>query len=495
VSAAAVDSEASEYAPRCFPGTREQHISDITDWAIGINSEQTQLMLWMWGPAGVGKSALAQTCAEKVQELDQLGAAFFFSINGRTDHRPFFVTLAYQLSTVLPQYRQILDTIVSRDKTLVTKNMSAQFDSLIVRPMQDLEKQGASVGQKAIFIDGLDECANRDAQVKIIQLIAASVRDKSTPLRWAIFSRAETHILSTFEHERISPITRIIELPIRSPDDDREIELYLRHEFANILRRRKLPLSPSWPADGDIKALVKTAAGLFAYAAAVLRFIDLSTSLRLEDPLQDVLDSASEAGSDPFAGLDAFYMLIMQRIPKKILCNAQLLMTRMVLFTFGDVETRGLAHNFNLLGLSQSELLGIHQYLHAVLKFQEPKVPLVLGDDFDSARPFSDQDKSFLLLRDQVLGVHGYLDFYHKSFYDFLCDPVRSLSFCVTAPAMIETLFDHLIQRHHNLAQNYVIQGTSMSSLICLATHLLIRYCRTGIGTQSRTFLHRNFMA
>jgi hypothetical protein len=55
----------------------------------------------MWGPAGVGKSALAQTCAEQVKEMGNLGAAFFLSINERKDHRPFFVTLAYQLSTVL----------------------------------------------------------------------------------------------------------------------------------------------------------------------------------------------------------------------------------------------------------------------------------------------------------------------------------------------------------------------------------------------------------
>jgi predicted membrane-bound mannosyltransferase len=72
----------------------------------------------MWGPAGVGKSALAQTYTEKVKKLGYLGAAFFFSINGRQDHRSFFVTLAYRLSMVLPDYRQLLDATVMMTRRL-----------------------------------------------------------------------------------------------------------------------------------------------------------------------------------------------------------------------------------------------------------------------------------------------------------------------------------------------------------------------------------------
>jgi hypothetical protein len=268
---------------------------------------------WSW------KSALAQTCAEKVKGAGYLGAAFFFSINGRQDHRPFFVTLAYQLSTVLPDYRQILDMTVCNDKTLVTKTVKSQFDSLIVGPLQVLARQGKAVGQNTIFVDGLDECEDTRAQEDILKLIVASVRASSTPFRWAIFSQAEAHIRSTFVDDLVSPTTRIVELPIRSPDDNHEVEIYIRHEFRNILRRRNLPLAPSWPADEDIKALVKAAAGLFAYAAAVLRYIDLSEALRLEDPLHDVLNSVSRSGSGPLAELDAFYMLIMQRIPESLL--------------------------------------------------------------------------------------------------------------------------------------------------------------------------------
>jgi adenylylsulfate kinase-like enzyme len=35
-------------------------------------------MFWLSGPAGTGKSAVAQTFAEKSLEQDRLGAAYFF---------------------------------------------------------------------------------------------------------------------------------------------------------------------------------------------------------------------------------------------------------------------------------------------------------------------------------------------------------------------------------------------------------------------------------
>jgi len=75
---AAFDSQ-DHYDRRCFPGTREQYISDITNWVIeSVDSPAS--MYWMRGPAGVGKSAIAQTCAEKLDIL----VLHFSSLSGNT---------------------------------------------------------------------------------------------------------------------------------------------------------------------------------------------------------------------------------------------------------------------------------------------------------------------------------------------------------------------------------------------------------------------------
>ncbi|KAF5356739.1 hypothetical protein D9756_006404 [Leucocoprinus leucothites] len=207
---AAVDAGERDYEPACCPGTREQYIKDVTSWATTSDSDQLPVY-WMKGPAGVGKSAIAQTCAKAMKDSGHLGAAFFFSVNGpRKDHTRFFPTLAYQLATILPDYREVVNRRVLNDKTLVTKTMSSQFESLIVEPLRALKEQGKEVPRRPIFIDGLDECESQDAQAEIIKLIAASAQAKSTPFCWAIFSRADLRIVATFALTRVSSLCQVV---------------------------------------------------------------------------------------------------------------------------------------------------------------------------------------------------------------------------------------------------------------------------------------------
>ena len=87
---AAFDSQ-DHYDRRCFPGTREQYIADITNWVTNPPS----LIYWMRGPAGVGKSAIAQTCTEKLKKTGHLGAAFFFSIKKYDNPLSLFTSITY----------------------------------------------------------------------------------------------------------------------------------------------------------------------------------------------------------------------------------------------------------------------------------------------------------------------------------------------------------------------------------------------------------------
>ena len=223
----------------------------------------------MRGPAGVGKSAITQTCAEKLKKTGHLGAAFFFSVKKYDNPLSLFTSITYQLATMLSDYRISIDERISKDKTLVEKKISSQFRSLIVEPLQEIWKQGKRVQPKAIFIDGLDECASSNAQAEIIKIIASSISEGSTPFHWAIFSHAEPHIVSTFKQDNIASVTYSVELPI-SHKADSEIEIYLWRGFKNIIEQLDFPqFLSSWPTDNNIRSLVDAAAGLFAHPAAM----------------------------------------------------------------------------------------------------------------------------------------------------------------------------------------------------------------------------------
>ncbi|KAF5357219.1 hypothetical protein D9756_006360 [Leucocoprinus leucothites] len=449
------------YDRRCFPGTRDQYITDITNWATAPD-DISSLIYWMKGSAGVGKSAIAQTCAEELWCLGNLGAAFFFSVKKYDDPTRLFTTLAHQLSTKLPNYRAIIDEKISRDKTLVQKKISSQFHSLIVEPLQELEKQGKKVNRRVIFIDGLDECADKDAQMEIINIVVSSAHSRSTPFRWAIFSREEPHIVSTFASPSVSSHCYSVFLPI-SREADGEIELYLRGGFKNILRRRNfLHLSSSWPTDEDIRKLVRGAAGLFAHSTTVLRFIDGHSFSGFKETLEAILTSKAKFDTQPispYAELDGLYTLILQRVPEDILLATKLFLSRICTNGFEYGLGWSTIQICNQIGISETTFQSICHHLQAIMLFHEPS-----KDALDEATHFAHhryQHCSFAIpcipnaFQSVLWNVHGNFHFYHKSFYDFLSDPARSSSFCVTVPAIREKVFDCYIQQQLHYASSF----------------------------------------
>ena len=428
---------------------------------------------WMRGPAGVGKSAIAQTCAEKLKKTGHLGAAFFFTVKKYDNPSRLFTTIAYQLATELADYRTAVDGKISKDHTIVEKKMASQFQLLVVEPLRELEKQGKRVQPKAIFIDGLDECAGEEAQAEIIEIIASSVQARSTPFRWAIFSRAEPRIVSTFSQDTIASITHFVELLI-SREVDGEIELYLRGELKNILRHRNcLHLSSSWPTNDDIRKLVDAAAGFFAHSAAALRQVGYPSDCQFRERLQSVLDAISQAdnqaSTSPLSQLDALYVHIMNQIPERILPSAQLFLSYAA-FNGSNVSSR-VAPVCNNLRLSESTFRDISHYLHAVVAYEASFDPFSSIDPrIDLTRSLFDQGQWFhpeFTFLHHLRSVHGLLHFYHKSFYDFLRDPARSGPFCVTTLDIYCKLFDQRIQNHHHYASSYAIDGSSTSFLPC----------------------------
>ncbi|TEB33811.1 hypothetical protein FA13DRAFT_1789635 [Coprinellus micaceus] len=89
-------------APTCFPETRVAVQEDILSWITqGDQDEQPMKMLWLSGPAGSGKTAIAGSVADVCQARGILAGSFFFSSFSPSPQRSskqFLVaTLAYQL--------------------------------------------------------------------------------------------------------------------------------------------------------------------------------------------------------------------------------------------------------------------------------------------------------------------------------------------------------------------------------------------------------------
>ena len=94
---ALLDSSERMDPARCHPRTREAVVKEIMAWIEDSNPHAS--MMIMHGPAGSGKSALAQSIAERCKLQYWLAAAFFFSRTapGRNNGHSLIPTIAYQL--------------------------------------------------------------------------------------------------------------------------------------------------------------------------------------------------------------------------------------------------------------------------------------------------------------------------------------------------------------------------------------------------------------
>lgn len=85
----------------CYPQTRVAVRDEITAWINGEDSG-VERILWVSGPAGAGKTAIARSLVKSWRKMRLLAASFFFSsVSGMSYYHSkarLIPTLAYQLT-------------------------------------------------------------------------------------------------------------------------------------------------------------------------------------------------------------------------------------------------------------------------------------------------------------------------------------------------------------------------------------------------------------
>ncbi|KAF8809938.1 hypothetical protein BYT27DRAFT_7187242 [Phlegmacium glaucopus] len=296
-------------APKCHPHTRVAVLEDIMQWVEESELAQDAFMLWLFGPAGTGKSAIAKRIAEIATDKDLLIAAFFFSRTSptRSTKDRLIATLAYQLALSIPDTRTQIEDAIERDPAIFKKTIQTQIDTLLIKPFQSVPTHIVA-SKKLIIIDGLDECNDSKAQVAILDAISRSFPKHNLPIIFLIASRPEVDIVTSFNgKEPLKSIHRRLALDdIYRPDDD--IRLFLSDKFEQIRLthplRSTIPIS--WPTQPTLDTLVKKSSGQFIYAATVVRFVE-SNCHRPSARLNIILGISPPGKMNPFAELDALY--------------------------------------------------------------------------------------------------------------------------------------------------------------------------------------------
>jgi len=368
-------------------------------------------VVWMYGPAGAGKSSIAQTIAEWCRKFNKhLAGTFFFlrGVAGRQKGSCLFCTLAYQLALYVPGLREHVNRAMRIDPTLPKKDLDTQFRTLIIEPFQKLSSPPTDL--PFVIIDGLDECQGFETQKRILTLIGEALQKYNLPLRFLIASRPEPHIREIFYTPLLNQRTRRIALD-GSFHPDHDIRIFLEDGFAEISKRHQdlmANVETPWPSPSVVDFLVQKSSGQFVYAATVLKFVDAELhipTLQLEIVLQP-----PPVRSTLFSNLDQLYTQVLN------VCPYPEILTRIFSLMLVLHCPQPIAVYEDILDLPPGHVSYILRGMHSLVRFP---------GDVDDA-----QERSTLMQSSKYDHTCG-LRLHHASFRDFLLDHSRSEQFFV----------------------------------------------------------------
>ncbi|KAJ7118225.1 hypothetical protein C8R44DRAFT_878843 [Mycena epipterygia] len=388
--------------PKCHPETRTEILDSLWNWTCGIEplvesqdyewtrdahsffgDSSASNILWLYGPAGAGKSAIAQSLCQRIEAESSVAASFFFKRGhaSRGNANRLFPTIAYQLAILLPKLKDYISQMVENDPAIVDKSLSIQLQKLIVEPWQQMIPSSRAV----IIIDGLDECDGQDVQQEILRSICYAIHEMKLSVQFLITSRPEPHISEMFHTPPLDKYHR----PVNVEQSFEDVRKYLSDEFTRIHRDHETMarVSKPWPTAEDIEHLVDNSSGYFIYASTVIKFID-DKNFRPTDRLDIIMGLAERDLESPLAALDQLYTQILSAIPGR----PQLLR---ILTVIGEDYNLTADLIEQLLELKPGDVGLALRGLHALVEIN------VFDDD-------------------AAITVH------HASFLDFLNDPTRS---------------------------------------------------------------------
>jgi len=371
----------------CLKGTRADVLLQLERW---LKDEQDHRVFWLNGLAGTGKSTIAQTFAEISFADGKLGASFFCSRNfeNRNNLQAIFPTLAFQLAYRYLPFREKLLRVLRANPGIGQGTLCSQMERVIVGPLK------ATRIQTLIIIDALDECKDEEPASAILSVLSRYV-DKIPNVKFFITGRPEPRIRSGFRLESLRPITEVLRLhDVKRSLVDDDIKLFFRTRLIDIAKTRSdCDFTQDWPNPSDIKILCEKAAGFFIYASTVIKFVALKNRIPTEQ-LDRIVSLPQNTTHEGRSGIDLLYTQVLEQAVDDMDADAEEIYSHFrtvvgaVLLVFNPLSATALSDLLRVSGISTTL-----RSLHSILLVPENK--------------------------------ENPIQAFHKSFPDFLMDPVR----------------------------------------------------------------------
>ncbi|KDR71408.1 hypothetical protein GALMADRAFT_143693 [Galerina marginata CBS 339.88] len=392
----------------CTPGTRIRILDEIVTWAKDTSSDCPNVY-WLFGHAGSGKSTLAYTIARRFEfsgDSDDtiiLGGNFFCSRQFQETSLSKYIirTIVYHLALKCKPFSDAL--IRSGRLDTITQNRRSQLDGLLFGPWQESEAarhaDTSTPLNYLILIDALDEIDGTGGSEFLRDLVDTINNDKEkrfSGLKFLVTSRSDQDLVDHVNSLKLKQLYRLQD--VKEDEARADVAIYLS---ANL---------PHFEGRPEMDQLVSQAAGLFIYAATVVKMLAGLQPREQKNFLNKLFPSSDSARSQvPLRDPDA----LLNQLYHRILVDA-----------FRALEDDACADRLQLLYtfLCAKEPLSI--LTATSLSFMEDHEEI---DPMFSFAPIANKVVNHLhsvlyVERDKVFS-------YHKSFPDFIFDHARSGEF------------------------------------------------------------------
>ncbi|KAG9100670.1 hypothetical protein FS749_013717 [Ceratobasidium sp. UAMH 11750] len=282
----------------CTKDTRVQVLKQLHDWACDSESPK---IYWLNGMAGTGKTTIAYSLCEQLENDQKLAGSFFCSrqLPECRNVNRIVPSISYQLARFSRPFQYTLSRVLEKDPDVYNQPLPEQFKQLIFGPLREIQDMLPT--DLIVVIDALDECDDDEGIARVLDILLSYARD--LPVRFFVTSRPDAKILDRMRsHEggHIPGELRLHELERSIVQED--IKTYLVAELGP-----RMNLSAA-----DLNTLVERSGVLFIYAATVVRYIGGDNFSRGPKRLIEVLNASSGSSNDSSKGVDTLYTTILE---------------------------------------------------------------------------------------------------------------------------------------------------------------------------------------
>jgi hypothetical protein len=215
----------------CTPGTRVSILSDLQAWAV---APEGPCVFWLNGLAGTGKSTIARSLCEGLDEQGRLGASFFISRDqpDRRDASKIVRSLAHQLASKWPKVSDALCAKLRKSPLSVARSLQQQITDFVIIPARELPNSTSVV----VVIDALDESVTDylgRPSGDLLLLLGRQLLPLAGRIKLLITSRNELLIQKMF-HELSATLRGVNVVKLHELDKaavQGDITTYLTHSF------------------------------------------------------------------------------------------------------------------------------------------------------------------------------------------------------------------------------------------------------------------------